>query len=76
MEYISATPFLVLLAGRFEMSQELVETEFFGYTGGKFCAEIHAVSYNEFLSVIKMMKEKLVQVRNRICECMFASTVG
>ena len=66
MEYISATPFLTpIRAGKFEMSQELVESEFFGHTGGEFCAEIHAVSYNEFVAVFELMKTKLVQVRNR-----------
>lgn len=48
-----------------ERGQELVETEFFGHTGVEFCAEIHAVSYNEFVAVFELMKTKLVQVRNR-----------
>lgn len=47
--------------------KDLIEKEFFGYTRGRFCAEIHAVSYNEFLSVVKMMKERLEQVRKEIC---------
>ena len=33
--------------------------EFFGYTSQKFCSEVHAICYNEYLRCVSSTKEKL-----------------
>lgn len=37
--------------------------EFFGYTNYLFCSEVHSLCHKEFLTVIELMKNKLIQVR-------------
>ena len=39
--------------------QELAAADFFGYTSHKFCGEVHAICYNEYLSCVCSTRERL-----------------
>ena len=43
--------------------QDVMMKDFYGYTSGRFCEEVHAIIYNEFLALVQSMKEKIEKVK-------------
>lgn len=43
--------------------QDVMMKDFYGYTSSRFCGEVHAIIYNEFLACIQSMKEKIEKVK-------------